>query len=164
MTYRSSGEVSTLHDRAHRATGGPNFVALQRDHLRPASDTIRQLAVLRVRRAVFRVGARPANWDGYGSVAPDPESVARAATIVEALVHQAAEVGEWFDPLVGSDEFGHLSLEWWKGEKKLTLFVCLEATEYLSSWGHDTEDNMSSGSLGEGQFVGLWRWLVTSKD
>lgn len=169
MTYRSIGEVATLHDRATRGAGsGTVVLGLQKDWLKPAADRLGDIAITRAEVAIFRVGNRADGWDGYGGPGANRESVARAATIVESLVRQANQTGcGWTDAHVGLNESGDVSLEWWNGEKKLTLYICPEATEYVCSWGPNIETQMDAGCLdasGSEDFANYWRWLWTPSE
>lgn len=126
----------------------------------PASLGGYRRAALSLELEIRDVGVRGHDWDGFGSAAPDSEAVTRAMTVADALVSQANSTGfAWISPLVGSNEGGDISLEWWKGDRKLTLYIGRDATEFVLSWGEDIESEMEAGELERGKFQALWKNL-----
>jgi hypothetical protein len=55
---------------------------------------------------------------------------------------------------------GEVVLEWWHGEKKLTVYVTSESVEYLKVWGDDIGSEMEDGDAAP-VAPALWRWLTT---
>ena len=98
-----------------------------------------------------------------GSAAAKAESVSRAMSIVDALMAQASIAGcTWKDPVVGLDEHGDVSMEWWNRERKVTLYIAPHCTEYLRSWGANMDNEMEIEVLEKGVFEHLWGWLNRS--
>ena len=69
--------------------------------------------------------------------------------------------GHWFAPNIARFSEGEIILEWWRQEKKLTIYFALDGTaDYLASWGTDISADMDEGDAREpGKFVNLWKWL-----
>jgi hypothetical protein len=102
------------------------------------------------------------DWDGHGSPAPS-NAVLTEAREAAALLHAGAVVRgvRWEEPHVGVNERGQITLEWWKGERSLTVFVRAEdRMDYLKAWGTDIEAEMEDGELSRlSDFAALCRWL-----
>ena len=102
------------------------------------------------------------NWDGHGSPAPSKALLAEAREAL-ALLHAGAMARgvRWEEPHVGVNERGQVTLEWWKGERSLTVFVRAEdRMDYLKAWGKDIEAEMEDGELSRlSDFAALSRWL-----
>ena len=99
------------------------------------------------------------NWDGYGSAKPDIDAIKRAVGALPDFIAAAEKTGGWKLPHVSANESGEVLLEWWKSEKKLTLFVRADGIDYLRVWGADIEHEMTDGELTAEAFPGLWSWL-----
>lgn len=111
---------------------------------------------------ILKVAKREDNWDGYGSAKATDVVVSRAIGAVSNFVDVAMTAGlEWQHPFVGSNEEGEISLEWWRGAKKLTLYVGPEETHYVSSWGSNIDTHMDAGLLADNDFIKQWRWFRT---
>jgi hypothetical protein len=105
------------------------------------------------------------NWDGHGSQAPSTPLIMEAREAL-ALLHAGAMARglHWEAPHVGVNERGHITLEWWSGERSLTVFVRSEdQVNYLKSWGKDIVTEMEDGELHRlSEFASLSRWLYDS--
>ena len=102
------------------------------------------------------------NWDGYGSPAPSAGILAYAREVVAVLQAAALSRGvPWVPPHIGSNERGQVTLEWWQGDRTLTLFVRSEdQVDYLKAWGSNIESEMEDGEVSRlADFVTLSRWL-----
>jgi hypothetical protein len=102
------------------------------------------------------------NWDGRGSPAPTPEIVLYSREIVGLL--QASALSRnlpWFEPHIGSNERGQISLEWWNGNRSLTLIVrSTEQIDYLKTWGSHILNEMEDGEVSRiVDFISLSHWL-----
>ena len=102
------------------------------------------------------------NWDGHGSSAPSTALLAEAREAL-ALLHAGALARElrWEEPHVGVNENGQITLEWWQGDRSLTVFVRSEdQVDYLKAWGKDIVAEMEEGELNRlSDFATLSRWL-----
>jgi hypothetical protein len=99
-------------------------------------------------------------WNGTGFLAPTPASVARAIQWTIALYDEAK--GEtWIAPHATASANGEAVLEWWNGQKKLTLYFSEEGVEYIKSWGVDIFAEMEDGNADTSEARSLlWKWLV----
>lgn len=102
------------------------------------------------------------NWDGHGSLARSSTMLAEARAAL-ALLHAGA-LGRnirWEDLHIGVNERGEITMEWWQGERSLTVFVRSEGSiDYLKAWGTDIETQMEDGSLSSlSDFASLSSWL-----
>lgn len=102
------------------------------------------------------------NWDGHGSPAPSRALLAEAKEAF-ALLHAGALARgvRWEAPHVGVNERGQITLEWWQGDRSLTVFVRAEdRVDYLKAWGKDIETEMEDGEVSRlSDFAALSRWL-----
>lgn len=104
------------------------------------------------------------NWDGRGSLAPSPETLAYAHEALALLQASALARGlAWTEPHIGCNERGQVTLEWWRDKKTLTVFVRSKSEmDYLKSWGADIVSEMEDGELTRiADFVALSHWLYT---
>ncbi len=105
--------------------------------------------------------SRGENWDGYGEAAPNGASIEHAKKWIRQMhQHASGPLLPWAKPLVGADGSGNIVLEWWKDERKLTIFVTPRAVEYLKSWGTRIFSEMEDGDIGSAsECRALWNWL-----
>ena len=102
------------------------------------------------------------NWDGRGSAAPVPETVAFAREALALLQAGALARGlAWTEPIIGVNERGQITLEWWREERTLTVFLRgAGEIDYLKSWGASIETEMEDGPLTRlADFLALTHWL-----
>lgn len=102
------------------------------------------------------------DWDGRGSLAPIPTVLAFARETLVLL--QAGGLGRgvaWTEPHIGVNERGQITMEWWRRNRALTIFVRAEGeVDYLKSWGVNIVKDMEDGELTRiADFVALSRWL-----
>lgn len=110
--------------------------------------------------AIRKVGIRQENWDGRGSEGPSGSAILRAMDEVRVFIKMATASGYgWQQPLVGSNEWGEISFEWWRHDKKLTLYIGAEESNFVCCWG-DSIDSMDAGVFETNQFLAKWRWLI----
>ena len=82
--------------------------------------------------AISNLKKLPENWDGYGSLAPDPEAIQTAKSLVSLLPHLFQS---GFKPEISADEDGRITMEWYRGPKTLALFIGAQETIVVQSWG-----------------------------
>lgn len=99
------------------------------------------------------------NWDSFGSARPCHGAIQHTTILLPLLYGAATAMGGWKDPLVSADERGDISLEWWRGERYLTLTITADDAEHLRLWELDITDELADGPLDMMQFALLWRWL-----
>jgi hypothetical protein len=99
--------------------------------------------------------------DVFSAANPNPASVSRASYWIASLYEDAAEAGSWVSPHVSADEEGDVALEWWKDDRKLTVYVSPKTVEYIKverpSVGSDMVDGLIE-TFEDGRE--LWRWLT----
>ena len=105
---------------------------------------------------------RVQNWDHHGAPAPAPEIVEYSRDVL-ALIHAAAlarNIG-WWEPHIGCNERGQVTLEWWHNSRTLTLFIRSSTrVDYLKSWGTDIDTEMEDGEVSRiSDFLALSGWL-----
>lgn len=90
------------------------------------------------------------------------EALNRAGNWTLRLYENVVSQGErWVAPHMTVSPNDEVVLEWWNGEKKLTVYVSEETTEYVKVWGADIFEEMEDGNTDESrQAYYLWNWLV----
>jgi hypothetical protein len=81
-------------------------------------------------------------------------------------LREAAECSAWSwrEPHVSTGVDGEALLEWWRQDRKLSLYLNdgVAAPEYIKVRGAHIDDDMESGELqSAGAFRALWTWLHT---
>lgn len=100
------------------------------------------------------------NWDGVGVTAVSAKAIANATVLIDQLYSTAAQLNiHWDAPNVTASPLGEVVLEWWNHEKKLTLYVDKEQTEYVKVWGDDIDTEMDDGPLDEAAMAPTLVWL-----
>jgi len=143
-TYRDDSAFPMLFERTQSGGDSIVYIALH--------STLKKLNDLR---------GFQANWDGRGSVPPTSEKIAQARELIEAMHRALAEVGEtWKTPHVAASEEGDVVMEWWRNDRKLTVYVGGAQPEFFQVWGPNIEDEMRDGAMTPRQFADLWDWLM----
>ena len=66
----------------------------------------------------------------------------------------------WKTPHISASECGEVTFEWWRDDRKVTLYFGGGAPEYVKVWGPDIVHQMESGALqSSDSFRSLWSWL-----
>ncbi len=104
-----------------------------------------------------------AGWNGYDSLAPNPDAVAHAENWIVRLFLEVADLGRvWIKPNVIADAEGEVVFEWWHGNKKLTVYIGDDSAEYVQVWGTDRHSEMSDGDAEPISMCrSLWLWLTS---
>ncbi len=103
----------------------------------------------------------PEGWDGYDAPKPNPASVRRARSWAEEL-YRDLSAGLWIEPHVSADDGGEVSFEWWKGRKKLTVYISPKAVEYIKVEKVDSSVKMEDGLIeAPKKRRELWNWLTS---
>ena len=75
------------------------------------------------------------DWPEHRSAAPDQATIERAREWILGLYHAAKIIGaDWIDPLITASEESEVTFEWWRGEKKLTVYVTKDDVEARKRW------------------------------
>jgi|SRR5579872_952288 len=107
---------------------------------------------------------RKEDWDGHGSMAPDLDAVSHAVAWIREMYHDRASLEQaWIEPNVASSEKGEVVFEWWRGHKKLTVYVSATSADYVKVWGTDILNDMEDGSLSDSARREMWVWLTTDR-
>lgn len=103
----------------------------------------------------------PENWDGHGSVQPNPLSIANALAWLEQIYTQIISGKlEWCAPHITASEDGEVMFEWWHGDRKLTLYFGYDnQAEFIRVWGTHIKNEMNDGELEVAEVINLWKWL-----
>ena len=101
-------------------------------------------------------------WNGYDAAEPNSASIDHACRWVRAFYRDVRDV-LWIKPLITADEEGDVVFEWWKGRRKLTVYVSPDTLEYIKVDRARSPSEMGEGSITtsrEGR--ALWHWLLSS--
>ena len=83
---------------------------------------VTHLVLLGLRQKLNALQHLPENWDGHGSVQPNPLAIANALGWLEEIYFQIFEAKfEWCAPHITASENGEVVFEWWRGDHELTL-------------------------------------------
>jgi hypothetical protein len=116
---------------------------------------------IKAERAVVDLLTWQEGWDGYDAPKPNPESVAAAYEWVGGLYRDVRDV-LWIEPHVSADEDGEVAFEWWKGRKKLTVYVTPKEVEYIKVEKVNSSLEMKDGSIETPEDrCRLWNWLLS---
>lgn len=103
-----------------------------------------------------------AGWNGYDSMAPNPDAILHAENWITKLFLEVADIGcSWIPPNVIADANGDVVFEWWHAKKKLTVYIGEESAEYIQVWGTDIHTEMADGNAEPTSARrALWLWLM----
>lgn len=102
-------------------------------------------------------------WNGYDARAPELGALAHAKRwIVQLFLEVNSQGREWIKPNVTASAEGEVVFEWWRRAKKLTIYVSVEAVEYVQVWGKNINTEMSDGDASSASACRtLWLWLCS---
>lgn len=101
-----------------------------------------------------------ANWDGRNAIAVNSKTVDLGMTLVNQIYETTLEMGmDWYQPNVTASAHGEAVLEWWNRQKKLTIYISSEQTDYVKIWGADIDAEMEDGILTSLKVAELITWL-----
>lgn len=131
--------------------------------LKNQSRGIDELALHPARVSLYKLLLLDEDWDGFGSLRPDPYAIKKAFSLIGDIYRSALETRlPWVQPHITSSEEGEVVFEWWSGFHKLTLYISSNGScEFVQVWGSDMHSQMRHGTLAGEQFQGLWRWLLS---
>ena len=93
--------------------------------------------------------------------APSQRAVNRAALLLEDLEYIAGSRGIQFsEPNASVDSEGQILLEWWVGDRKLSIYVSEDVAEHMRIGGAALDSPIEEGLVEcEDDLLELWRWL-----
>lgn len=102
------------------------------------------------------------NWNGYGVRAPKSQAIEHALSwIREAHATATRNSLDWLSPHVTAGEEGNVVFEWWKGEKKLTIYVSPVDISFVKVWGTNINTEMAEGNITNSKdFHSVWSWIL----
>lgn len=119
--------------------------------------------VFEVVKMILELQARRERRDDYDAVAPNPDSIGHALRWIRDMHDDALKTGEeWLRPHVSTDEDGDVAFEWWRADKKLTIYIGPETAEYIKVERPVTTSDLIDGraETPEDRRT-LWRWLTS---
>lgn len=103
----------------------------------------------------------PEGWDDYDAPRPSPTSIRRALSWSEEL-YRDLDARLWIKPHISADDGGEVSFEWWKGRKKLSVYVSPKAIEYVRVEKTGSSPKIEDGPIETTQKRReLWNWLIS---
>lgn len=76
------------------------------------------------------------------------------------MLNAPVKCAGWAEPAVNLGIDGQLEMQWWRGNKSLTLIIDGDRTSFLQAWGEDVQAEMADGEVGDADaFLALWSWL-----
>ncbi len=101
-------------------------------------------------------------WNGYDAPAPSHQAVQRAILWIKNLSVEVSHTGrEWIEPNVTAGADGEVVLEWWRGARKLTVYITDQEVDYVKVWGINVHSQMAEGEANSSNVCrSLWLWLT----
>lgn len=125
-------------------------------------NNLSRLQARRERHRLNVLGNYKENWDGNGSLAPRSENIVAAKIWITEISKVVTASRPWMHPHISLSEEGEAVFEWWRAEKKVTLYVSAESISYLKVWGENIESTMEDGTLAQASdFSSVWNWLFS---
>src|SRR5437879_4522243 len=75
-------------------------------------------------------------WGGEEICPLSSRAIGRAAEWICSLRREAIDASKpWIDPLITASEEGEVLFDWWRGNKRLTVYVQADGATYSRLWG-----------------------------
>ncbi len=113
-------------------------------------------------RRLVALSELPEGWNGEGFAKPMLDAITRAIRWEMKLFKTATNAGVSLPaPHVSASAQGEVVLEWWREERKITIYIAPDGdVEYIRSWGVDIENDMADGTANTGaEGLQQMRWL-----
>lgn len=104
---------------------------------------------------IEEVSTYEAGWAGPAWAKPDKGAVTHARAVISSL--SKSNIPNLSTPFVSADYTGDITMEWWNGPKKLTLYISENSIEYVTVWGGNMDTEMGDGEIKAP--APLLRWL-----
>jgi hypothetical protein len=91
----------------------------------------------------------------------DSDAIDLATQWLPSLYRAATKTGwPWVSPHITPSDNGEIVFEWWKGDRKVTIYFSPEGVEFIKVWGPRIDVDMESGALESSlAFQSIWSWL-----
>ena len=92
---------------------------------------------------------------------PIASSVAidRALFLLKLVFSGITNAGlQWHEPLISASVDGEVVIEWWRRERKLTIYCGDDSFHYLKTTVRDSHVEIDDGELGS--IIELWSWMT----
>ncbi|HYT41152.1 MAG TPA: hypothetical protein VEP90_02295 [Methylomirabilota bacterium] len=100
-------------------------------------------------------------WNGYDIPAPRLSAIMHATSWISKFYYLVTGL-DWISPNVTAGSQGEIVFEWWRGVKKLTVYISNRNAEYVQVWGPDINTDMNDGDAEPIETCRmLWVWLRT---
>lgn len=91
---------------------------------------------------------------------PSLVTIEKATSFLKTLYRKFNGFNLYEEPFVTSSG-EEVMLEWWKANRKLTIFLNDDESHFLKSWGTDLFGEMDDGDLDNENIIEAWLWLIT---
>lgn len=144
--------------RPYLGTGSVTAESYRSSFLRLGSGSA---ALLTETEHLNRLEALQDNWDGRESPPPSRAAILAAREWLPALYRATTRTAwSWTAPHVTPSDAGEVVFEWWKGDRKVTVYFGDGVVEFIKVWGPNVGTEMDSGELSTSEAFGtLWNWL-----
>lgn len=104
----------------------------------------------------------PADWNGYGALAPNYSAIQYAEHWIELFYTEVLKSDMvWLEPNVTANAEGEAVFEWRHGINRLTIYIGKQSAEYVKDWGADINTEMEDGLANSpSRRQALWKWLM----
>jgi hypothetical protein len=103
------------------------------------------------------------NWDDHGADSPKKRAIHKAEKLIKILYKFIENFRyEWISPNITGSSSGEVVLEWWKNQKKITIYLSPAQIAYIKVYNENIDD-MEDGklTLDVDSIIQLWEWLAS---
>ncbi len=131
--------------------------------VRPGDTFTSEIEVVKVVYQLHQLQRLHAEGNGQDTAAPSTHAIERAVEWIKDMHYDALTTGEeWLKPHVSIDEDGDVAFEWWKGDRKLTVYVSPETAEYIKVERPAATSDLMDGRIETNEDRReLWHWLTS---
>src|SRR5688500_14701069 len=95
----------------------------QRIDVEKRIENLEEVFLASAKEHLSRLSQLGSNWNGEGAARPDPAAIDSARYILKLVLSNARNVGaDWIEPLISPTYEGDVVMEWWKADRKLSLY------------------------------------------
>ena len=127
-----------------------------------AGDGSDSAVVADLKQRVALLSSWGAAWDDYDAPPPTARAIGLGTAWICSLHQAAIDASKpWFDPLITASEEGEIVFDWWRGEKRLTVYVNERGATYSRLWGTPPSLQTDDSEVDKhAEQLRLWQWLV----